>query len=139
MKVHVNPEQFNEALKIIQRSRGLVKGPNARKVFKAVGIRSWPMVEQPVSSGRDYGIESTGEVYDNEILNTAQDYLHGPTVRKYIKNTPKSNPDYPEGQYLPEVYTTVRGSKWIDEGHHRIVASRLRGDGKTEVYEGYVI
>ena len=67
-----------------------------------------------------------------------QNYLHGPTVRKYMKNPPATNPKYPRELYLPQVYKAPRGSKWIEDGHHRIVASRLRGDTSTDVYEGYI-
>jgi hypothetical protein len=96
------------------------------------------MEEMPISTGREYGLESRGGVHRGETLNTAQSHLHGPTVRKYMKNPPEENPHAPGEPYLPEVYQTARGSKWIGEGHHRIVASRLRGDYGTEVYEGYI-
>jgi hypothetical protein len=136
--VRINPDQFSEALDIVKRSKGMIEGSDAQKVFKAVGIRSWPMEEMPISSGREYGLESRGGVHRGETLNTAQSHLHGPTVREYMKNPPEENPHAPGEPYLPEVYQTTRGSKWIDEGHHRIVASRLRGDYGTEVYEGYI-
>ena len=136
----VNPNQFAEALDIVKRSKGLIEGDDARKVFKAAGIRSWPLVEMPTGSNREYGLESEGGVSSDETLHTAQSHLHGPTVREYMKDGgPEEDPDYPGRKYLPEVYETPRGSKWIDEGHHRIVASRLRGDYGTEVYEGYIL
>jgi hypothetical protein len=136
---HTSNDQFAEALDIVKRSKGVIEGDDARKVFKATNIRSWPLEEMPTSGGRDYGLESEGSVSSRETLNTAQDYLDGPTVQQYMsKGAPEIDPHYPDRKYLPEVYETVRGSKWIDEGHHRIVASRLRGDSHTDVYEGYL-
>lgn len=136
----LNPDQFNEALNIVKRTRSeLIGGEDLRTVFKAANIRSWP-IEDPPSMFREYGIEDYGVISQNETLNTAQNYLHAPTLRKYIKgNVPEKHPDYGNADYLPEVLETVRGSKWIDEGHHRIVASRLRGDPDIKVYQGYVL
>lgn len=136
----LNPEQFHsEALDIIRRSKGLIKGSDARTVFRAANIRSWPMEEMPTSGGRDWGLEAEGGVSSSETLHTAQSHLHGPTVREYMKDGgPEEDPDYPGRKYLPEVLESARGHKWIDEGHHRLVASRLRGDYGTEVYEGYI-
>lgn len=139
-KDSLHADQFTEALDIVARSRGMLTPENTKKVFKAVNIRSWPLTEQPSSMpGRDAWTEERGGVVSNEELNTAQDYLHGPTVRDYMKDggVPEVDPHYDdERAYLPEVHTSLRGHKWIDEGHHRIVASRLRGDNGTEVYEG---
>jgi hypothetical protein len=135
----VNPNQFAEALDIVKRSKGMIEGDDARKVFKAAGIRSWPLVEMPTGSNREHGLEKEGSVSSRETLNTAQDYLDGPTVQQYLsEGAPEMDRHYPERRYIPEVYETTRGSKWIDEGHHRIVASRLRGDPHTDVYEGYL-
>jgi hypothetical protein len=138
----VNPNQFAEALDIVKRSKGLIEGNDARTVFKATGIRSWPIDSMPTGMpSRNSSLENTGSVSSRETLHTAQDYLHGPTVREYLKpgGAPEMDPHYPDREYLPEVYETPRGSKWIDEGHHRIVASRLRGDSHTDVYEGYIL
>ena len=51
-------------------------------------------------------------------LYTAQDYLAIHKVRHYLK---KSG-NFP----LPEI-TVVKGKRWIWNGHHRIIASRLAG------------
>lgn len=136
----VNPQQFAEAMDIVKRSRGVIEGDDARKVFRAANIRSWPMEEMPTTTGREFGLESEGGVSSGEVLNTAQSHLHGPTVRKYMtEGAPEEDPDYEGRKYLPEVYESRRGRKWIDEGHHRLVASRLRGDYGTETYEGYLL
>ncbi len=136
----LNPDQFHQdALDIIKRSKGALTGADAKTVFRAANIRSWPMEESPTMT-REFGLESEGGVSRNETLHTAQDYLHGPTIRKYMtEGAPEEDPDYEGRKYLPEVYQTEMGRKWIDEGHHRIVASRLRGDYGTEVYEGYML
>ncbi|NBX51274.1 hypothetical protein EBT25_15455 [bacterium] len=118
----------------------MIEGDDARKVFRAVNIRFWPMKEMPTSGHREYGLESEGSVSRDEMLNTAQSHLHGPTVQKYMtEGAPEEDPDYEGRRYLPEVYTSLRGRKWIDEGHHRLVASRLRGDYSAETYEGYLL
>lgn len=126
---------------IVKTSRGLIKGDDARTVFRAANIRSWPMQDMPTGGNREYGLESEGGVTSDEVLHTAQGSLHGPTIRQYMKDggVPEEDPQYEGRKYLPEVYTSVRGHKWIDEGHHRLVASRLRGDNGTETYEGYLL
>ena len=136
----LNPDQFSEAMDIVKRSgEELIQGSDARRVFKAVGIRSWPLEELPTESDkREFGLERQSSIRHDEPLNTMQNYLHGPTVRKYMNNPPGENPHFPGEPYLPEVYKTTRGSRWIEEGHHRIVASRLRGDDSTDVAEGYI-
>lgn len=137
--MNINPEQFSEVMGIVKSSEGLIQGSDVQKVFKAVGIRPWPLEELPTESDkRESGLEKQSSIRHNEPLNTIQNYLHGPTVREYMKNPPKNHPDYRGEPYLPEVYKAPRGSKWIEEGHHRIVASRLRGDSDTEIYEGYI-
>lgn len=137
----LNPQQFHQdAMDIIKRSKGMIEGEDARTVFRAANIRSWPMKEMPTYTGREYGLESEGGVSSGETLHTAQSHLHGPTVKEYMtKGAPEEDPDYEDRKYLPEVYESLRGRKWIDEGHHRLVASRLRGDFGTEVYEGYLL
>jgi hypothetical protein len=138
--VTLNKKQFHQqAMDIIQRSDGWIKGNDAKTIFSATNIRSWPMIESPSMSGRDFGIEEEGGVSSNEVLNTAQGHLHGPTLRKYMdEGAPEMDPAYEDRKYLPEVLTSPRGRKWIDEGHHRIVSSRLRGETGTDVYEGYL-
>ena len=37
---------------------------------------------------------------------------------------------------LSVAYNRKTGSVWMDEGHHRLVASRLRGDLSREVWSG---
>jgi hypothetical protein len=140
MPLSLSPHQFSEAMDIVKTSRGLIKGDDARTVFRAANIRSWPMEDSPVGSGRAYGIESEGGVTSDEVLHTSQGHLHGPTIRKYMQDggVPEEDPHNEGRKYLPEVLTSARGHKWIDEGHHRLVASRLRGDFGTETYEGYL-
>ncbi len=130
----VNPQQFQEALDIVKRSRGIIGGEDARKVFKAANIRSWPIQ----GLDRLEIAEKVGALSPKETLNTAQSQLHGPTIREYMKDIPEENPydSSDDRKYLPEVYTSKRGSKWIEEGHHRIIASRFRGDYGMEVYKG---
>lgn len=139
-KPHLGPQFHERALGIIQGNDGWIKGNDARTIFRAANIRSWPMRESPSMTGRDFGLEEEGGIHPDEVLNTAQGHLHGPTLRKYMtEGAPEMDPAYEDRKYLPEVLTSARGRKWIDEGHHRIVASRLRGDRGTDVYEGYLM
>lgn len=123
----VRPDQFikdrelHEVLdsaNIIKRSKGPVHLDNV-----------WPSYEG-----------DTNTITDRETLRTSQDYLHRPTLARYIvEGAPEMDPDYEHEDvpYRPEVFTFgKRGHQWIDEGHHRIVASRLRGDSSIKVTQG---
>ena len=133
-----NGPQFQEVLDIINRSKGSIEGEDARKIFRAANIRSWPMEEMPVMSRGYSGLDQIGSVSKHETLHTAQSHLHGPTLRRYMnEGPPEQYPEYEEPRkYLPEVLESKRGHRWIDEGHHRLVADRLNDFYESEVYEG---
>lgn len=56
----------------------------------------------------------------DEILLTSQTHFNVSILNHYVQHQP-------EGSYRP-ITCTYRGTLWIAEGHHRILASRLRGD-----------
>lgn len=117
---------------------GVIKGQQAKDVMRAANIRQWPLVEHATSQ-REGWTESEDVVYPHETLHTTQDYLHAPTLRKYMEEgPPEHDPEYgdEERPYLPEIVRTERGTPWIDEGHHRLVASRLGGEYSTRVMSG---
>jgi hypothetical protein len=136
----LSPDQFRQqAMDIIQKSKGVIEGDDAKTVFRATNIRSWPLTDHPTNT-REGWTESESEVRPSETLHTTQSHLHGPTIRRYMSgDIPEFDPDY-EGdfshRYLPEVMRTTRGTPWINEGHHRLVASRLNEYPYEEVWEG---
>ena len=63
----------------------------------------------------------------HEELWTSQSHLHMPTLAKYARgDIPEHDPDYGEEHvpYQPETYEH-EGKRWIYEGHHRTIATRL--------------
>ena len=133
----LNPDQFRQqAMDIIQKSKGVIEGEDAKTVFRAANIRHWPLNEHPTQF-RDGWTEDTGTVRPSETLHTSQNHLHSHTLRRYMAgDIPEFDPDYEDQEYLPEVMRTTRGTPWINEGHHRLVASRLNDYPYQEVYEG---
>jgi hypothetical protein len=142
--VTLSPEQFHQqAMDIINRSNDVLRGADARTVFKAANIRSWPMQDMPTQIREGWSREYQDSISPDETLHTAQQHLHAPTLKKYLAgDVPETDPEYdyednPEPvPYLPETVVSESGRRWIDEGHHRIVASRLRGDVSTDVWGG---
>lgn len=117
---------------------GLIMGDDAREVMRAANIRQWDLSE-PANGIREGWTEYSDTVYPHETLHTSQSYLHAPTVLKYMyEGAPEFDPEYEgeEREYRPEVLQTERGTKWINEGHHRLVASRLNKDWRTKVWGG---
>ena len=78
-----------------------------------------------------------GDMWDmpaSEELHTTQSVLNKSTIRHFVDNP--NNPEEwkdGEGYNAPEVYTH-QGKLWVHEGHHRLIASRLRGDSSTKVH-----
>lgn len=130
--------QFDKAMQIINNSPGLIVGNDARTVMKAAGIRSWPVKDHPEAYSGGSG-EDPGSVSDMETLHTRQAHLHGPTMRRFMAgDVPEFDPEHAphDVEYRPEI-TTHKDRSWIQEGHHRIAASRLRGDGSIDTWNSY--
>ena len=141
------------ALMDINKAEGVFDASN---VFKATGIRAWPVDSAAHeygagtglkgSYGSVYGEESTLENIDTgETLHTRQKHLHGPTMRKYMAEGPPEMDDLAEEYgtdepwevpYAPEVAIDRHNNKWIGEGHHRIATARLNGQD-IDAYTGY--
>lgn len=73
----------------------------------------------------------------NVVLHTSQSHFGSGGIRRYMSN-PEAPSQGSEGRHeygedLPEVYSHG-GKYWIYEGHHRIIASRLRGEGSIPVH-----
>ena len=80
--------------------------------------------EATVPKSKSLGIIDLGR---DVVLHTGQDTLSSSTVQKY-QNNPGAENDTP----YPTVFTY--GNKlWVHDGHHRIVASRLRGEPSIAV------
>ena len=67
----------------------------------------------------------------NTPLYTFQDSFGTRGMRHYV-DTPNENTPGARSE-KPEVYNTEDGKLWIREGHHRIIASRLRGEPYIDV------
>lgn len=144
---HEDPK-VKEASKIIQSRADaekpedrVLRGSELRQVYRAANIRLWPgngwVNRNPVESDYDED-DNVGGVGRNMTLHTTQADLHAPTVRKYmVQGIPeRKGRSYEDGwddvdKQLPEVMGTGK-STWIAEGHHRFVASRLRGEIGTD-------
>jgi hypothetical protein len=70
----------------------------------------------------------------SQELHTSQTHVDRAGVRSYIDrpNDPE-HWDENNGYDAPSVYEH-QGKLWIHEGHHRIIASRLRGDSSIKVH-----
>jgi hypothetical protein len=70
-------------------------------------------------------------------LYTSQEHLGTQGIRFYMKH-PDQVTRY-AGNDKPEIYPDEDGALWIKEGHHRIIASRLRGEPYIDVlkHESY--
>ena len=122
-------------------NREFLNTQTTRALMKAVNIRSWPL-QDPVSDIRnvDMGLDESN-VRPHETLHTTQSHLHVPTLQKYLKgDIPEHDPLYEpdEVPYHPEVAYDEHGNQWIQEGHHRLVASRLNEIPWQEVYTGSI-
>jgi len=64
----------------------------------------------------------------DQVLHTSQQAVDAPGLRAYVDkpNNPEEwKDDY--GYDAPQVFSH-KGKLWIHDGHHRIIASRLRGE-----------
>jgi len=136
--------QFDRAMHIVQTAPGVIDGADARTVMNAANIRSWPVMFHPEAYSGGAG-ENPSRVTDDEVLHTRQSHLHGPTLRRYMAgDVPKYDPDYDyedapgssDVEYRPEI-TMHKDRLWVQEGHHRIIASRLRGDSRISTWTSY--
>jgi|KBSMisStaDraftv2_1062788.scaffolds.fasta_scaffold73176_4 hypothetical protein len=134
-----------------RRPGGVLTRDAVKTIYRATNIRSWPLKDHPEYEGNDYkGTPSPGfpdtntmdSVRHDEPLHTSQAHLHGPTLERYMhEGAPET--EFVNGEedwevpYSPDVTEDRHGNTWINEGHHRMVASRLRGDYSTDVYKGY--
>jgi hypothetical protein len=115
----------------LQDERGFIHGQAAREIFRQANIRMWPERSAP-HLGRSEGNivydpdwrtgePETSDIRPGHVLHTAQQHLHGPTLASLLANR-----DYETEEHPVQVYESRRGHTWIEEGHHRIVASRLQ-------------
>lgn len=124
-----------------RKSPGFLNQTTTKALMKAVGIRQWP-IEHPYEY-REYSPGDQGSSYitKDEPLNTTQKRLHMGTLKRYLKG---DVPEFdtisfaPEDEvpYNPDILYTDRGDRWIDEGHHRIVTSRLNEHSSIDVNAG---
>lgn len=121
----------------VERGEPVLNEEDTRKVMGAVNIRQWPLSDAPsfIRPPAGGAGENMGNRYYDETLHTSQTHLYAPAVQKYMAgDVPEFDEDYVDDsgvsdvQYLPEIGSTERGTPFIQEGHHRLVAARLRGE-----------
>jgi hypothetical protein len=136
----LSPQQFNLAqVAGLHPSLGgekvpdVISGGVARHVMERADIRQTKRgVDAPHIVGVTQGYGEERGYPHGEVM-TSQRHLHIPTIKRYIHgDIPKLDPDYdidesegPNVPYEPETYH-YGGKEWVAEGHHRIVAQRLR-------------
>jgi hypothetical protein len=135
-------DQLGEHIARHQNERGFIEGRAARQIFRSANIRQWPERSAP-HLGRSEGNivydpdwmtgePNRSEVRPHETLHTSQQHLHGPTLMSLV--TARRD----EEEHPVQVYSSRRGHQWIEEGHHRLVASRLQGYGEeAEIGQEY--
>lgn len=114
-------------------------------IVKKVGIIAHDPKEDRTDEGmdREHASTSTKEHQNpedmwsmpaSEELHTTQGSLDKSGIRHFIDHP--NNPEHwkeGEGYDAPQVYSH-QGKTWIYEGHHRIMASRLRGEHSIKVH-----
>lgn len=70
-------------------------------------------------------------LYRDEPLYTTQEHFGTRGVRHYVDN-PESLTTSASAD-KPHIFSDDDGAFWINEGHHRIIASRLRGEPYIDV------
>lgn len=132
-----NEPQRAIALGIVNKAEGSLNPEQTKYVFRAANIRQWPIDQSTFDNYDRHSDEDYGYVEPSDVLHTNQTSLYAPAIRDYMEYNPADNDpeefdfddedDYgdPAIPYLPEVSDSERGHSWIEEGHHRLVASRL--------------
>lgn len=132
----------SKAISIINKradsDKPLLEGADARTVLRAANIRQWPLLDSPSQYRGGYSGEWDETIPSTTTLHTSQKYLHAGGLQDYLAgNEPEFDENYEKPvPYDPELMISNRGDYWIDEGHHRMVASRLRGDPSRRVVVG---
>lgn len=141
---HNLSSQFEHVMGIINSSEGVLSGPDARSVFRQANIRSWPISDSPEKYDDETGSwDGPSFTSASETLHTRQAHLHAPTLRRYMAgDVPKFDRDYEDEETgdAPGYHPTVlhhKSRKWIEEGHHRLIASRLNAEYGTSTWNAY--
>ena len=117
--------------------------PLTKDVFKRVNVVSHPEqfgedeeLDRQLAADDTRTHQHPHEMHDlpaHQAVHTTQDTVDRAGIRSYIDKP--NNPEHwtEEGYDAPEVYHH-QGKMWIYEGHHRIIASRLRGEPSIKVH-----
>jgi len=111
--------------------------PMRLPTIKRYGV-NYTSEEAPHLTGEvdGYGQQHPDEMWDmpsDVQLHTSQESVDTGTL-KHFREQPNDPNNYveAEGYDAPQVYHHD-GKYWISEGHHRVLASRMRGDSSTKV------
>jgi hypothetical protein len=105
--------------------------PMTGRVARMHNITYVPMSEEEKEDEGHYYIPEENDshpfrLYSNEPLYSSQSHFGTRGVRKYIDTPPGPN-------HKPVIFPDDDGALWIHDGHHRIIASRLRGEPYIDV------
>lgn len=114
-----------------------------KPVFQKINVSSHPEtfgededLERQEAADNTREHQYPHEMYDlphHQTVHTTQDTVDRAGIRSYI-DKPNNPEHYGEDGYdAPEVFHH-KGNFWVYEGHHRIIASRLRGEPSTKVH-----
>jgi hypothetical protein len=110
--------------------------PMTGRVARMHNITYIPMSENEMSAEGHY--EYTEEypshpyrLYRTEPLSTTQEHFGTRGIRHYVDNPEEPTPS--ASAEKPILFADDYNDLWIHEGHHRIIASRLRGEPYIDV------
>jgi len=109
--------------------------PMTGRVARMHNITYVPLSEEEESE-HDYMAGEGNLVHyrlqNHEPLFSQQTHFQTQGVRHFM-DTPYDLKNFKEGD-TPVVYPDNDGALWINDGHHRIIASRLKGDPYIDVF-----
>jgi hypothetical protein len=105
--------------------------PMTGRVARMHNITYVPMTEDEKEQEGHYQIPEENDshpyrLYHYEPLYSTQEHFGTRGIRNYVDTPPGSNEK-------PVIFPDDEGDLWIHDGHHRIIASRLRGEPYIDV------
>jgi hypothetical protein len=145
---HILGEQFRDRLAdmglshVADSDEQYIRGDELSDIYERSGFvlrRSSPL-EIGMTPYHRGGYEvSPSELDNSRQIRTSQTGLYRAGFLDYLEHgSPSSDPrggKRPETPYLPYLFDYgPRGNTWAEDGHHRVITSRLRGEQSTPVY-----
>jgi hypothetical protein len=110
--------------------------PMTGRVARMHNITYVPMSDEEQEQEGHYQIPDENDahlyrLYRDEPLYTTQEHFGTRGVRHYVDNP--GTPTTSGSNEKPVIFPDDEGDLWIHDGHHRIIASRLRGEPYIDV------